>query len=318
MQRALVEMLLLGMLAGVVGVFVVLRRLAFLSDALTHTIFPGVVIGYLVAQEPGVVPGALVFAVLSAVLFTMFAANRRVSQDAALAILLTSFFALGVVLVSRQRSYTADLTAFLFGHVLTVDSAEITQTGAVAGAVAVALFALRKELLLRAFDPQAAQAMGYRVELLDLILNLVIALVVVAAVKAVGTLLVIALLVVPAAAARLLSDRLAVMTGVAVTLGMAGGWLGLAASYEASVHHGVRLASGATVVLALVVLYVLALGVGPFARLLWSRARGRLPPGTTEAAETAEAAGAPAAVDAGERLVARLAPDVLKLEEHGR
>ncbi len=282
MQRALIEVLLLGAMAGVVGVFVVLRRLAFLADALTHTVFPGVVIGYLLSGESGIVPGALAFALLSAVLFTVLAANRHVNQDAALAILLTSFFALGVVFVSRRRSYTADLTAFLFGRVLTVDSTQLTQTAVVAVGVSVVLLALRKELLLRAFDPLAARAMGYRVGLLDLILNLVIAIVVVAAVKAVGTILVIALLVVPAATARLLSDRLVVVSGIAITVGMSGGWLGLAASYEASINRGVRLASGATVVLALVMCYLFALGAGPlsrFARGRWTRgrrARGRL------------------------------------------
>jgi manganese/iron transport system permease protein len=298
MQRALIEVLLLGALAGAVGVFVVLRRLAFLSDALTHTVFPGVVIGYLMAQESGIVPGALVCAVLSAVLFTALAAHRRVNEDAALAILLTSFFAVGVVLVSRQSSYTSDLTTFLFGHVLTVDAGQIAQTAAVAAGVGTVLLALRKELLLRAFDVEAARAMGYRVPLLDLTLNLAIALVVVAAVKAVGTVLVIALLIVPAATARLLSERLAVVTALAAGLGMLGGWLGLAASYEASVNHGVRLASGATIVLALVALYAVALGTGPLARLLRRGGRRagrvRLP---DEVADTAELADTRLAAD---------------------
>ncbi|WP_431607169.1 metal ABC transporter permease [Protofrankia symbiont of Coriaria ruscifolia] len=284
MQRALVEVLLLGALAGGVGVFVVLRRLAFLADALTHAVFPGVVIGYLVSREPGIVPGALVFAVLAVVLFTAFAARARVSQDAALAILLTSFFGLGVVLVSRRRSYTADLTTFLFGRVLTVDSTQIAQTAVVAVVVSLVMYALRKELLLRTFDQHTAQAMGYRVVLLDLALNLIIALVVVAAVKAVGTILSIALLVVPAATARLLSDRLLVVTGLAVLLGMLGGWLGLAASYEASINHGVRLASGATVVLALVAFYLLALGVVPLARRR-RRRRMKLPPEVADVGE---------------------------------
>ncbi|WP_322759987.1 metal ABC transporter permease [Frankia sp. Cr2] len=305
MQRALVEVLLLGAVAGVVGVFVVLRRLAFLSDALTHTVFPGVVIGYLVSGESGIVPGALAFAVLSAALFTALTANRRVNQDAALAILLTSFFALGVVLVSRRRSYTADLTAFLFGRVLTVDATQLIQTAVVVVGVSVVLLALRKELVLRAFDPQAARAMGYRVGLLDLTLNLVIAVVVVAAVKAVGTILVIALLVVPAATARLLSDRLVLLPAIAITVGMLGGWLGLVASYEASINHGVRLASGATVVLALVVFYLLALVVGPLGRfvrghrLRGHRLRGLLPADAAAVGESSDGLLAPAGPTTG-------------------
>jgi manganese/iron transport system permease protein len=264
MQRALLEVLLLGALAGVVGVFVVLRRLAFVSDALTHTIFPGVVIAHLLDRS--LLLGALAFGVLTAVLLTGIGANRRVGADAALAILLTSFFSLGVVLVSRTPSYTADLTVFLFGRVLAVDRADLLQTLALALVVLGTLWALRKELVLRAFDPEGAAAMGYRTATLDLVLNLLIALVVVAAVKAVGTVLVVALIIVPAAAARLLADRVATTAALACLLGALGGWLGLAASYEVSVGHGVRLASGATIVVVLVALFGLAAAVAPLRR----------------------------------------------------
>jgi len=259
LARALVELLLLGGLAAVVGVFVLLRRLAFLTDALTHTVFPGVVVGFLLGGQSGIFPGALVVACVAAGLFTLLAATRRVGEDAALAILLTGFFAVGVVLVSRRPSYTADLTAFLFGRVLTVRLSDIVATAVVAAVVLTSVAALRKELLLVAFDPESARAAGYRVAALDLALNLAIALVVVAAVRAVGTVLVIALIVVPAAAARLLSDRLVVVTAVAAVLGMGSGWLGLLVSYRISVDHGIRLATGATVVLVLVAAYLLAL-----------------------------------------------------------
>jgi manganese/iron transport system permease protein len=264
MQRALVEVLVLGALAGAVGVFLVLRRLAFVGDALTHTVFPGVVIAHLLGQS--LLAGALAFGVLSAVLLTVLGRHRRVGADAALAILLTTFFSVGVVLVSRTRSFTSDLTVFLFGRVLAVDRSDLAQTLAVAAVVAVALVALRKELVLRAFDPDGAAAMGYRTGALDLALNLLIALVVVAAVEAVGTVLVIALMVVPAAAARLLTDRVATMTALACLLGAAGGWLGLAVSYEVSVDHGVRLAAGATIVVVLVGLFLLAAAAAPLRR----------------------------------------------------
>ncbi|CAI7973951.1 Manganese transporter [Frankia sp. Hr75.2] len=270
MYRALLEVLLLGTLSAVVGVLVLLRRLAFLTDALTHAVFPGVVIGFLIAGDSGIVPGALLVAVVAAAGFTALVSTRRVTEDAAMAMLLTGCFAVGVVLVSRRESYTSDLTAFLFGRLLTVDSTDITVT-AVTAAVALAVLALiHKELLLRAFDPEGARAAGYPVWLLDLVLNLVIALVVVAAVRAVGTVLVIALIVIPAAAARLLSDRLVVIVLASIGLGVLGGWLGLVASYEASVRHEIRLAAGATVVLALVVIYALALLVAMLPR----RSRG--------------------------------------------
>jgi manganese/iron transport system permease protein len=192
-----------------------------------------------------------------------------------MAVLLTGFFAVGVVLVSRRSSYTADLTAFLFGRILTVDTGQIVVTAVLGGLVLLALALLGKELVLRAFDPAGAAALGYRVVLLDLVLNLAVALVVVAAVRAVGTVLVIALLVVPGAAARLLSDRLAVVFAAAAGLGALAGWLGLAASYEASVGHGLRLASGATVVLVLVVLHGVAAGVATVVGTARARVQAR-------------------------------------------
>ncbi|MCK9875100.1 metal ABC transporter permease [Frankia sp. AgPm24] len=259
MARALVEGLILGALCGAVGVYVLVRRLAFLADAITHTVFPGVVIGFLVSGQSGIVPGALVCAVLAAGLFTLVTSTDRVSDDATLAVLLTSFFALGVVLVSRQRSYTADLTAFLFGHILTIDRSDILVTAAVAVLAVLVLLALGRPLLAGAFDREWARAAGYRITLLDLVGNMLIALVVVAAVQAVGTVLVIAMLVVPAATARLVSDRLPVIVAVAMGLGLLGAWWGLAASYSASIDHGVRLSAGATIVLVLVAGYALAL-----------------------------------------------------------
>ena len=257
MQRALTEVLLLGVLTGVAGVFVVLRRLAFMTDALTHTVFPGVVIAHLAGRSLAL--GALAFGVLTAVLFTLLAANRRVGSDAGMAIVLTALFSVGVVLVSRQHSYTSDLTLFLFGRVLTVDRADLVTTLVLAVLVLAVLAVLGKELVLRAFDPDGSTAMGYPGVVLDLVLNLLIALVVVAAVKAVGTVLVVAMLVVPAASARLLADRLAGMAMLSCAFGVLGGWGGLLASYQLSVHAGVRLAAGATIVVVLVACFLAAL-----------------------------------------------------------
>jgi manganese/iron transport system permease protein len=118
--------------------------------------------------------------------------------------------------------------------------------------VSVALLVvLHKELVLRAFDPLGAEAMGYPTVALDLVINVVVMLTVVAAVRAVGTVLVVAFIVTPAAAARLLCRRITPMMVVAAALGAVGGWLGLVVSYEGSIHHGWRLASGATIVLVL-------------------------------------------------------------------
>lgn len=276
MARALAEAVLLGVLGGTVGVLVLLRRLAFVTDALTHTVFPGVVVGFVLGQASGVLVGALVAGLASAALFTVLTRHRLVTEDASLAILLTGFFAVGVIVVSRRHGYTSDLTAFLFGRILATDTRQVLATAVVAAVVLATLLALRKELLLRAFDPDGAAAMGYRVGRLDLVVNMLVALVVVAGVRAVGTVLVVALLVVPAAAARLLTDRLTVLVALAALLGGLGGWLGLAASFEASLGYQVRLAAGATVVLALVALYLTALLLAR-ARPVW-RAAARVVP----------------------------------------
>jgi manganese/iron transport system permease protein len=268
MARALAELAILGALAGTVGVLILLRRLTFMTDALTHTVFPGVVIGYLLTGEGGIFWGALIAGALTAVLLTLLTRDRAVTEDTALAVLLTTFFAIGVVLVSRESGYTTDLTAFLFGRILTVTGQQLTQTLVVTVLVVAALAILRRPLMARTFDPRGAQAAGYRIGLLDLVTNAIVAIVVVASVRAVGTVLVIALLIVPAAAARIISDRLTVIVPVAAVLGALAGWAGLTISYDASVDHGLRLASGGTVVLILIGLYLGALAATTAGRRL--------------------------------------------------
>jgi manganese/iron transport system permease protein len=128
MQRALLVMLLLAVLGGCCGVHVVLRRLAFSADVMSHTVFPGVVLAF--AWDQSVFLGALAFGLLTAVLLTPLGRLPRLGEDAAMAILLTSLFALGVVVVSKRRTYTADLTAFLFGRVLTIDAGDVVLVAA--------------------------------------------------------------------------------------------------------------------------------------------------------------------------------------------
>lgn len=255
MQRALLISVLLAALAGVVGVVVQLRELSFMTDALTHTVFPGIAIAFVAGQSLFI--GALIAGAVSAVLLTYAARSTRIDQDAFMALVLASLFSIGVIVVSRHRSYSADLTTLLFGRVLAVDAAEIITTVIVAVVALGVLVAIRKELLLRAFDETGAEAMGYSLLRIDLAVNLVVALVVVAAVRAVGTALVVALLITPAATARLLCARLQPLVITSVAIGAVSAWLGLVISYDASVHHGVRLAAGATIVVVLTAVFAL-------------------------------------------------------------
>lgn len=253
MLRALAELLLLAAICGPVSAFVFGRRLSFAADALTHTVFPGVVIGFLAGD---VFAGALVAGVLTAVALTLLTRRAELTADAATAVLLAAMFAIGVVLVSRRSSYASDLTAFLFGRILTVTSGQIAETAVLGALVLGSLAVGGRAFLFRAFDAGGAAAAGFRVAALDLWLNVLVALVVVAAVRAVGTVLVVALLVVPAAAARLVHERLLPMmvTGTALTAGAGAGGLWL--SWTASVDYGLRLTSASAVVLLLVIAYL--------------------------------------------------------------
>ena len=251
MQRALIAMLLLAVLAGIVGVVVQLRRLAFMTDAMTHTVFPGVAIAFFAGESLFV--GALIAAAASAVILTLLARHPRIDEDALVAFVLATFFSIGIIVVSRNHTFTADLNQLLFGRVLTISTRDVVEIGIVTVVALATLYALRKELWLRAFDPVSATALGYPTLAIDVALNLLIALVVVAAVRAVGTALVVALLTTPAATARLVSGRISTMLLLSALIAAAGGWLGLVISYDASIHHDVRLAAGATTVVVLTV-----------------------------------------------------------------
>jgi manganese/iron transport system permease protein len=259
MARALVEVVLLGILGGVLGVHLLLRRKAFVTEALQHTVFPGVAIAF-VAGWP-LLGGAIGAAVASVLLLQILTRNNRVDADAALALLIATFFALGVVVVSRSDSFQSSLTALLFGRVLAVDARQLEETAVLVVAGVAVLVALHKELVLHAFDPATGAALGYPVRRLDLVVDLVVALAVVAAVRAVGTVLLVAFLVTPAAAARLCCRRVPAMMVVAAALTALCGWIGLAVSYEASVEHGLRLASGALVVLAITAAFLVVAAV---------------------------------------------------------
>ncbi|BCY08565.1 metal ABC transporter permease [Actinoplanes sp. L3-i22] len=261
MGRALAEIALLALICGPISVFVFVRGLSFVSDALTHTVFPGVVIGFVAGGVEGLFAGALIAGVVTAVVLTVLTRGARLSDDAATAVVLTAMFSVGVVLVSRRSSYTADLTSFLFGRLLTVTPRQLAETAVLAVIILVALLFAARPLLFRAFDPAGAAAAGLRLGWLDLWLNVLLALVVVAAVRAVGTILVVALLIVPAAAARMVTERLAAMAVLGTALVVAAGYGGLLLSWTASVHYGVALTSASAVVLLLVLAYLVLLPI---------------------------------------------------------
>jgi manganese/iron transport system permease protein len=263
MQRALLAATVVGIVAGCVGIHVRLRRRAFVTDALTHTVFPGVILASV--GDHSLFLGALAGALVSVGLLATLRARRLVGDDDLLAVVLTAFFAVGVVVASRRDSFAADIGAVLFGRILTVSSADVAQM-ALVGALALALVAaLHKELVLRAFDPAGAEAQGYRLGALDLALDVAVALVVVTGFKAVGTLLVVALVVTPPAAAWLCTRSIGAATVVSVALAVAAGWSGLALSAVAS-RHEVALPPGATIVVLVTLGFVVVLAASSWRR----------------------------------------------------
>ena len=269
MARALLEVALLGVIGAAVGVHVLLRRLTFLTEALQHTVFPGIAIAF--ALETSLLLGALVAAAVTVVVLVGLTRDDRVNTDAALAVMTVAFFALGVAVVSHRSGYAADLNQLLFGRILGVGVTEVVETAAIGLLLVATLTALHKELVLVAFDRVQASALGYRVDVLDVILNAAVALAVVAAVRAVGSVLVVGFVVTPAATARLVTKSVAGAVVVGAAIAMTAGWIALSVSYDASVHHDVSLAPGATVVVGFEVVFVVVAIVAASHRLVVRR-----------------------------------------------
>ena len=258
MWRALLTVAILALAAGAVGLFISFRELEFVSDGLVHSVFPGLVVGAALGGSAGLLPGAVIAAILAAVLFTVIEHRGGVGADAAIAVVLTGLFSLGVVLVSRQEGYVSQLQELLFGRLLTVTGTQLWQILVVAiVAVAIVGFTWRAQLF-RSFDAAGAEAAGFRLLRADLALGIAVALLVVAGVQALGVLMVIALLTVPMAASRLLTRRFALLIPIAVLLPLAAGIAGLWISFEWSVTRDATVSPGAIVVLLLVAAYVVA------------------------------------------------------------
>jgi manganese/iron transport system permease protein len=257
-RRALIEALLVGALCGLVGVHVVLRRLSFFTMAMTHATFPGVVLAALVGVD--LLLGSGLFGVLVVLGVSWLTTRPRSDSAAAVGVVLSAGFALGVALLSAQAGFTRDLSAYLVGSIVTVQTSDLVKTALVLSAVALTLVLVGKELVFGAFDRGGMVAAGYPAGRLDLLLLLVVELTVVTSVPAVGTIQAVALIVAPAAAARLWCDRIGPTTVLAVLLGMASGVVGLAVSQA----YGV--AAGAAIVLAACGFFVLSVVVAPAVR----------------------------------------------------
>lgn len=243
MRNALLGVLLVSLACAPVGVYVVLRRMAFVGNAMAHTVLPGVVAAILLGWS--LLAGALVAAVVTAIAIALAAGRRAVSEDTAIGVVYTGLFALGILMISRTSSFR-DLTDILFGDVLGITRSDLVALAVIALGACLVLVLFHKELELTTVDPIHAAALGLSPDRMRFGLLILLAPVVVAGIQAVGIVLLTALLVTPAATASLLTRRLIPMMLVASAVAMASGIAGLLISYHLDASAGAAIVLVAT------------------------------------------------------------------------
>lgn len=236
MLRGLVAAVIVGSIVPVLGSYVVLRGMAFFGDALAHIILPGVVIAFLLGWP--VALGALAVGVLAALAIGELSNRSRLREDTAIGVVFAGSLALGVALLSLQRSYTVDLAHILFGDLLGISNTDLWLMGILGVVVVAVVFALYKEFLVLSFDPILAQTLQLPVRALQNVLLVLLAVVIVISLRAVGVALVLAQLVTPAATSYLLTRRLPPMMAMSAALGVASGILGLYLSFYLNLPSG--------------------------------------------------------------------------------
>ena len=248
-QRAAIEAVLIGALCGVVGVHVLLRRLPFFVVAVSHATFPGVVIASVLGLS--IIAGGIGFGLLVVLAIAALGSVRALDESSVVGVVLAGSFAIGVLVLSSRASASRDLSAFLVGQILTVTPADIATTVVVGAILLAVLAALHKELIHGAFDPAGLGALGYSTRTLDLVMLVTVTVALVTSVPAVGTLLSVALLTVPALAARQWVERVAPMMVLAAAIGAGSGLLGLCLSAAFDIAAGGAIALSASAVFLL-------------------------------------------------------------------
>jgi manganese/iron transport system permease protein len=263
MQRGLVATLLVGVVCAVMGTFVVLKGLAFIGDAVSHAAFPGLVIAYILGLP--LYLGGAVAAVSTALAIGLVSRRSRLRFDTSVGVLFAGTFAFGVLLYSTIKGYVGDLLGYLLGNVLGISVGDLVQVALLGAIVLAVVILIRKELLFATFDPLGAAASGLPVAALEYLLLGLLGVTIVVSIQAVGVILVVAMLVTPAATAQLLVVRFEPLMLLAAALAMIAALAGLYLSFYMNV------ASGASIVLVETLFFVLALLFGPRTGLLSTR-----------------------------------------------
>lgn len=257
-QRALVASVLAGVVCAVVGSYVVLKGLAFIGDAIAHAAFPGVVVAFMVGAPYAIGGGIAAF--LTAVTIGWISRRARIRVDTAIGVVFAGTFALGILLYSTIQGFVGELFGFLVGNVLAISSGDLVALLILGGAVLLIVLVLWKELLYSTFDPLGAAASGLPVAALEYLFLGLVALTIVVSLQAVGIILVVAMLVTPAATAQQLTVRFTRLLLLATTIGAATAVAGLYLSYWFDI------ASGATIVLVQTGVFLGALLVNAWGR----------------------------------------------------
>ena len=263
MQRAFLAAGFAAVVCALVGSFVVLKGLAFMGDAVAHSSLAGMSVAYFLGGN--IFWGALGWAIPASLLITFISRRANLRLDASIGIIFASGFALGIILMSRVTGYAADLFGLLFGNVLGISWAEVALIGGIAAAVSLVIAAFYKELLFTSYDATMSAASGIPVRFMQYLLPVLVGVTTVASLKAVGIVLVLALLVTPSATAMLLARRMPSIMACSVAVGLIATVLGLYLSFYAN------LPSGPSIVLVATGLFLLALLFSPIKGILWRR-----------------------------------------------
>lgn len=255
LPKALIVTVACSLIAGFIGTYVVLRGMAFIGDAVAHSVFPGLAIAFVL--QGSLILGGVAAGLATAVLVTIFSQNRRLKEDSVIGILFVSAFALGIVILSRAPGYSGSLQSFLFGSITGISDSDVTGVLVAALVIFVVALAFNKELIAVSLDRESAKASRLPVFWLDLLLYSLVTMVVVIAVQSVGNILVLALLVTPASTARLLTDRIGVMMSLAPLIGA------LSAVVGSYLSWAVDLPAGGSIVLTSTAIFLITWVLAP-------------------------------------------------------
>lgn len=266
LQKALLTSVMVGIISGVIGSFIVLRGMALMGDAISHAVLPGVAVSYMLGIN--FFFGAVVAGVLAALGIGYVSNNSHIKNDSSIGIIFTAFLALGIIMISSLKSST-DLYHILFGNVLAVRSSDMWITLVIGVFILVCVYLFYKELLVSSFDPTMSATYGLPNRLIHYFLMTLLTLVTVASLQTVGVILVVAMLITPAATAYLLTDRLSTMIYLAMAFGVLAAIVGL---YLSFIYN---LASGGAIVIVSAVLFALVFILSPKHGVLFKKLAAR-------------------------------------------